>query len=259
MLSKDPVKRGLNGYHYCNDDPVNYTDPTGEIANILAGGGIGLAVGGTFGFINSAVTQLVRGEGIDFRKAKGAAINGAIVGAVKGAMTGSGVGLPLALAANFTAGTVGSALEQWFGEGDVSVIKSIADGLINVGNDVIYGNDSLWSLKEAAVKGAKSGAFTSGIKYFEHILSPQFRAAGIPGIQYQGGAGGLLIPRDPKRGCVTPDPAIGSLRYGKDYGYQYNVPETGENTQNRRGFSLADFGKEVVTGAVTGGLAGAAF
>ena len=259
MLSKDPVKRGLNPYHYCNNDPINYTDPTGEIANILVGGGIGAVVGGTFGFINSAVTQLVSGEGIDFRKAKGAAINGAIVGAVKGAMTGSGVGLPLALAANFTAGTIGSALEQWFAEGDVSVIKSIADGLINVGNGVIYGNDSLQSLKEAAIKGAKSGAFTSGVKYFERILSPQFSAAESLGIQDQDGAGELLIPRDPKRGCGATDPSIGSLKYGKDYGYQYNVPETGENTQNRRGFSLADFGKEVVTGAVTGGLAGAAF
>ena len=31
MLSKDPVKRGLNGYPYCGNDPVNHTDPTGEI------------------------------------------------------------------------------------------------------------------------------------------------------------------------------------------------------------------------------------
>lgn len=69
MLSPDPVKRGLNSYHYCNDDPVNYEDSTGEIANILIGGALGAITGGAFG---------------------------------------SSVGLPAALAADFVAGTVGS-------------------------------------------------------------------------------------------------------------------------------------------------------
>ena len=38
MMGKDPVKRGLNAYPYCDNDPVNYVDPTGEIANIVSGG-----------------------------------------------------------------------------------------------------------------------------------------------------------------------------------------------------------------------------
>ena len=38
MMGKDPVKRGLNAYPYCDNDPVNYVDPTGEIASIVAGG-----------------------------------------------------------------------------------------------------------------------------------------------------------------------------------------------------------------------------
>ncbi len=38
MLAPDPVKRGLNGYPYCGNDPVNYVDPAGEVASILAGG-----------------------------------------------------------------------------------------------------------------------------------------------------------------------------------------------------------------------------
>ena len=29
MLSPDPVKRGLNGYPYCGNGPVNYVDPAG--------------------------------------------------------------------------------------------------------------------------------------------------------------------------------------------------------------------------------------
>ena len=259
MLSKDPVKRDINGYPYCNNDPVNCVDPTGEIANVLIGGAIGGLVGGAFGYANSAVSQLMSGKGFDSGKAWGAAFNGAIVGAVKGAVAGSGVGLPLAIAADFTAGTIGSAVEQGISEGVVDAGKSIAGGLTNAVNGLIYGNDTLKSLGEAAVKGAASGALTSGINYLADVTSPQPAARRSPGIQYQGGAAGMLRPRDPKRGCVPSDPSIGSLRYGKDYGYQYNVPVSNEDAQNRRGFSLCDFMKEMLTGAVTGGMAGATF
>ncbi len=259
MLSKDPIKRDINGYPYCNNDPVNCVDPTGEIANVLIGGAIGGLVGGAFGFANSAVSQLMSGKGFDSGKAWGAAANGAIVGAVKGAVAGSGVGLPLAIAADFTAGTLGSVAEQAISEGVVDAGKSIAGGLTNAVNGLIYGNGALRSLREAAVKGAASGALTSGINYLADVTGPQPAARRSPGIQYQGGAAGMFRPRDPKRGCVPSDPSIGSLRYGKDYGYQYNVPVSNEDDQSRKGFSLWDFGKEMLTGAVTGGMAGAAF
>ncbi len=259
MLSKDPIKRDINGYPYCSNDPVNCVDPTGEIANLLIGGAIGGLVGGAFGFANSAVSQLMSGKGFDSGKAWGAAANGAIVGAVKGAVAGSGVGLPLAIAADFTAGTLGSVAEQAISEGVVDAGKSIAGGLTNAVNGLIYGNGALRSLREAAVKGAASGALTSGINYLADVTGPQPAARRSPGIQYQGGAAGMFRPRDPKRGCVPSDPSIGSLRYGRDYGYQYNVPVSGEESQNRRGFSLCDFMKEMLTGAVTGGMAGATF
>lgn len=47
---------------YCDNDPVNYVDPTGEIANIIAGGIAGGVIGGAFGFAGSAVSQLMSGE-----------------------------------------------------------------------------------------------------------------------------------------------------------------------------------------------------
>ena len=189
----------------------------------------------------------------------GAAANGAIVGAVKGAVAGSGVGLPLAIAADLAAGTLGSMAEQAISEGVVDAGKSIAGGLTNAVNGLIYGNDTLKSLGEAAGRGAASGALTSGINYLADVTGPQPAARRSLGIQYQGGTDGMLRPRDPKRGCVPSDPSIGSLRYGRDYGYQYNVPVSGEDSQNRRGFSLCDFMKEMLTGAVTGGMAGATF
>ena len=101
LLSPDPVRRGLNRYHYCDNDPVNYEDSTGEIANILIGGALGAITGGAFGFGGSVVSQLIGGQKVDWRKAAGAAANGAITGGVKGALIGSGAGIPVALAADF--------------------------------------------------------------------------------------------------------------------------------------------------------------
>ena len=80
MLSKDPVKRGLNGYPYCGNDPVNHTDPTGEIPTVLlfgAGGGI---LGGIAGFAGSALDQLSSGDEFSLRRALGSAANGMVTG-----------------------------------------------------------------------------------------------------------------------------------------------------------------------------------
>ncbi|MBD5546185.1 MAG: hypothetical protein HDQ97_02065 [Lachnospiraceae bacterium] len=89
MLAKDSAKRGLNGYGYCDSDPVNCTDSTGEAVNILVGGGIGAIDGGIFGFGGSALSPIFSGENYSFRKALGAGANGAIVGGVHGALIGS--------------------------------------------------------------------------------------------------------------------------------------------------------------------------
>lgn len=69
MIGKDPVKRGLNTYPYCKNDPVNYVDPVGEIANIVAGGAEGLFISGVFGFAGSVASQLMSGERFSMRKA----------------------------------------------------------------------------------------------------------------------------------------------------------------------------------------------
>ena len=34
MYAKDPVKQGLNGYVYCDNDPADHTDPDGELGHI---------------------------------------------------------------------------------------------------------------------------------------------------------------------------------------------------------------------------------
>ena len=264
MLAEDPVKRGLNGYSYCDSDPVNYTDPTGEIFNILAGGSAGpiagVVVGGVFGFGGSALFQILSGEEFNVRKAIGAAANGAIVGGVRGALIGSGVGAGAALAADFGAGTLGSAAEQLIVNGRVSAKESLKDGLINAVTGKIYGNGKIESLGEALVRGSMAGGASSGLNYLSDAFTP--RPGRLGGSTLNGLAGMMLMGagsafgRDPRRGCGTGNRDVDWVGERLAYGYQYGLNQT---AQKKSGFNLADFGKEMLVGAITGGLASAAF
>ncbi len=143
MLAKDPVKNGLNAYPYCGNDSVNHVDPTGEIPTILAGAGAGFIAGGVYGFGGSVISQLANGGKVDWKKAIGAAANGAITGAARGAITASGAGLVANIATDFIAGTVGSAVEQKISRGTVGLRESITGGLTNAVSGLIYGKDPL--------------------------------------------------------------------------------------------------------------------
>ena len=262
MLSPDPVKRGLNRYHYCDNDPVNYEDSTGEIANILIGGALGAITGGAFGFGGSVVSQLIGGQKVDWRKAAGAAANGAITGGVKGALIGSGAGIPVALAADFAAGTMGSAAEQWISGEDVSIRRSVTDGLTNAVSGAIYENNPMSSLGSAVLRGAGAGAANAGINYISDAL-------GSLGRGYNGGYAGALLGmagsfspyaygRDPRSGCGGSRQTGKSLGYTTSRGYQYDVTQT-KATKSGKKYSLKGFIKETLLGGVMGGLSSAAF
>lgn len=217
-------------------------------------------MGGTFGFAGSAISQIVGGQGFSVREALGAGASGMVVGAVRGALIGSGAGLPVALVSDFTAGTVGSALEQFITGGEADAGKSIAGGLTNAVSGAIYGNNPLGSLKEAFIKGAKAGAATSGINYLSEVFGGQDeeRRSGT----LRGSLG--LVPfgraNDPRHGCMARDPFGGMTEGGSDYGYQYQIPRRERTVRKApERFSLAEFAKEVVTGFVMGGLSSAAF
>ena len=261
MLSPDPVKRSINPYPYCDNDPVNYNDPTGEIANILVGAGLGGFFGGAAGFLGNAASQLMDGGKFNWRKAAGAAANGAVVGAAKGALVGSGVGVLGAFATDFAAGTVGSALEQGISSGRVDLGESLLSGAGNALSEVLYGTGELKGVKDAFLRGARTGAVMSGI---DNIA----RAAGIrgmePGINPGGGghsrgAAETAIPgytgRDPKGMCGAADPFDLSSGLGNGRGYRSGAG----HDSGAGGFSLGGFVRDVLTGAVTGGLGSAGF
>ena len=164
MLGRDPIRRGINAYPYCDNDPVNFVDPTGEIANILGGALTGGVVGGVFGFTGSAVSQVMSGKDFDTRRALGAGVNGAVVGAVRGAVIASGAGAFAGAGADFAAGMIGNALEQYIAGDNVDFGRTVTSGLSNAASGLAYGTGRIGSIGEAFRRGFGSGAARSGIE-----------------------------------------------------------------------------------------------
>ena len=264
MLSKDPVKRGLNSYRYCDNDPADYVDPTGEIAHILWGIGLGGAFGFGGGFLSSAVSQKASGGEIDWKEALGSGINGLITGATQGGLLASGAGIPAALFANTLAGTAGSAAEQYIGSGKIDARKSITSGLNNAVSNAIYGTRPLGSMKEAFGRGVGAGAATSALNYISDTLGEKTLHSRMGMGLLSGMTGAAFSPynflRNPRRGCGSASPFVPSLGYGSARGYQYDLPkiENGSQSQTKK-FSLKDLLLEMVIGGVTGGVSSAAF
>ena len=118
FLNRDSVEyadpetiNGLNLYAYCLNNPVEYVDPTGELA-WYEWLGIGLAaVGATL--VIGAVTALTLGVGTTVLATSlaGAVIHGAAVGTLIGAGVGAVAG-----------GIIGGAVSGWTAEGILSGI-----------------------------------------------------------------------------------------------------------------------------------------
>ncbi len=272
MLGADPVKRGLNGYAYCDNDPINQTDPTGEVANILLGGIAGGIIGGAFGFAGSALSQIAAGNGFSARKAWGAAANGAIVGAARGALVGSGAGIPLAFGVDFAAGMAGSLAEQKITGGRLSPVRAAVDGAFNAAGGRLYGTSPLRNAKNAFIRGALEGAVKGGAYNIADVLDNKLRNA------Y--GSGGRRNPgirnpwnkknqtpwnsrnprptgsRCPQSDCIRPKPLKG-MRNPKRGSSGANG--NGNTTHHNDRFSLGSFVRDVVSGAVMGGLASVTF
>lgn len=253
MLSPDPVKRSLNPYPYCDNDPVNYVDPTGEIPTILAGAGLGGFFGGAAGFLDSAINQVAAGEKFNWRKAFGSAANGALVGAAKGALVGSGAGIPLAFATDFAAGSLGNALEQKITTGQVDAGASLLSGAENALSELLYGTGRLKGAGDAFFRGARTGAVMSGLKN----LTDTYGGYGMAGERIFNGKPEYAVPgstgRDPKGMCGAADPFNLAEGLGNGRGYHSGKGHGGE------GFRLGGFVKDVITGGIIGGLGSAGF
>ncbi|MDE7201375.1 MAG: RHS repeat-associated core domain-containing protein, partial [Lachnospiraceae bacterium] len=259
MLSVDPVRRGLNGYAYCGNDPINQTDPTGEIANVIAGG----IIGGAFGFAGSALSQIGEGKGFNARKAWGAAANGAIVGAARGALIGSGAGIPLAFGVDFAADMAGSLAEQKISGTRIAPVRAAVDGVFNAAGGRLYGTSPLKNARNAFIRGALEGAVRGGAYNIADVLDNKLRNAyrqRRPQNPRNSRARNPWNRNDP-RPTRSRNPQLDCVRPKPFKGMQYpNRRSRGGNTPHRNDrFRLGSFVRDVVSGAVMGGLASVTF
>ena len=275
MLGIDPVKRGLNGYAYCDNDPANQTDPTGEVANVVIGGIAGAVIGGAFGFAGSALSQLAEGKGFNARKAWGAAANGAIVGAARGALIASGAGIPLAFGVDFAAGMAGSLAEQKISGARIAPVRAAVDGAFNAAGGRLYGTSPLKNVKNAFMRGALEGAVKGGAYNIADVLDNRLRNA------YNARKRQKLRTtrkrntwkkknknpwnsrnprptgsRSPQSHCGKPKPLKG-MRNPKRRSSRNRIYRIHILPDDR--FRIGGFVRDVVAGAVMGGLASASF
>ena len=118
-------------------------------------------------------------------------------------------------------------------------------------------------MKDAFLRGARTGAVMSGLENItDHVGS-----YGVAGERIFGKkADRAVIPtnagRDPKGMCGAADPFDMSSGLGNGRGYQSGRAHGGaghSRTGENGGFSLGGFVRDVLTGAVTGGLGSAGF
>ena len=162
---------------------------------------------------------------------------------------------------------VGSALEQGISRGRVDLGESLLSGAGNALSEVLYGTGELKGVKDAFLRGARTGAVMLGM---DNIA----RATGIrgtePGINPGGGghsrgAAETAVPgytgRDPKGMCGANDPfdLSGGLGNGRGYRDGRTHGGAGHSRTGEGGFSLGGFVRDVLTGAVVGGLGSAGF
>ena len=161
-----------------------------------------------------------------------------------------------AFATDFAAGTVGSALEQGISRGRVDIGESLLSGAGNALSEVLYGTGPIKGVKDAFLRGARTGAVMSGVEN----LTGHVGSYGVAGERiFKKKADRAVIPtnagRDPKGMCGAADPFDLSSGLENGRGYRSGAG----HDSGTGGFSLGGFGRDVLTGAVTGGLGSAGF
>ena len=194
------------------------------------------------------------------------------MGAARGALVGSGAGIPLAFGVDFVAG---SLAEQKIAGGRLSPVRAAVDGAFNAAGGRLYGTSPLRNAKDAFMRGALEGALKGGAYNIADVLDNKLRNAYGSGGRRNPGTTGIRNPwnkknqtpwnsrnprptgsRCPQSDCIRPKPLKG-MRNPKRGSSGANG--NGNTTHHNDRFSLGSFVRDVVSGAVMGGLASVTF
>ena len=234
-------------------------------------------IGGAFGFAGSALSQMAEGHGFNARKAWGAAANGAIVGAARGALIGSGAGIPLAFGVDFAAGMAGSLAEQKISGARIAPVRAAVDGAFNAAGGRLYGTSPLKNVKNAFMRGALEGAVKGGAYNIADVLDNRLRNAYNARKRQKLRTTGKRNTwnkknknpwnsrnprptgsRSPQSHCGRPKPLRG-MRNPKRRRSSRDRRDRAYHALPNDRFRIRSFVRDVVAGAVMGGLASASF
>ena len=146
---------GLNLYCYCNNDPVNYADPSGHKAEWL-----GWILGGLLIATSIAITVASLGSAAIVAVATTGAITGGIAGALNAASTGGNIGQGI-----ITGALVGitGAFNPWAGGLMASGMSLIND---RINNEAF----SVDSVGKALISGVTAFIFASGSQQLSDLM-----------------------------------------------------------------------------------------
>ena len=135
----------LNGYIYCNDNPVKYTDNDGHLPTIIIGMVGGALKGAISAGADEFITQVIDKGKVDWKKVAKKAGIGAFTGAARGAI-------------DSTIGPLGSGVA----EAGISYVEDILNQCAD--NDNNGDVDVLHATKTAISSGVKKRWEKSGLK-----------------------------------------------------------------------------------------------
>ena len=178
----DPeTPNGLNLYCYCNNDPVNYCDPSGHSPEWLQGLAIGLAAVGAI-LVAGAITALTMGVGTTIMATTmvGAALHGAAVGT----LIGSGVGI-------LAGAIVGGMLTDWSVEGILTGVGigfgalAFMGALVGGATGIIQYANAVKSWGQVVSEGKIITSKENMIRHFnKHVVKEGHTYLGINVIKY---------------------------------------------------------------------------
>ena len=129
-------------------------------------------------------------------------------------------------------------------------------GAGNALSEVLYGTGELKGVKDAFLRGARTGAVMSGLENItDHVGSYGVAGERIFGKKPDRAVMPTNAGRDPKGMCGAADPFDLSSGLGNGRGYRSGAG----HDVGTGGFSLGGFLRDVLTGAVVGGLGSAGF